>query len=223
MQTTKLNWAIPAPHASGYARRITSGVLLLIFCGLLLRTTKAALMPTNIWPQPKEFSSGSTELTVEPSHDFFQFVDNRGHESEAEVPATLQSAFSRYVALCFPDFARGSFDVSALVSADGSVSRVEDIVQGDPYSSQLLSSRKIRKEEKRSNRLTSLRVSVKDLDESHPQLDMNEAYDLIVDEEGGASLLAESIWGAMRGLETFSQLIQFDFDTESYVLQDAPW
>ena len=49
-------------------------------------------------------------------------------------------------------------------------------------------------------------MSVDSPDESHPQLDMDESYELSVTADG-ATLHAKTVWGALRGLETFSQVI----------------
>lgn len=72
--------------------------------------------------------------------------------------------------------------------------------------------------------LTSLKIEVDSLDESHPQVEADESYSLEVPEAGGAAILsAKTVWGALRGLETFSQLLTFDFDAAGYTLPQAPW
>ncbi|EPB67505.1 glycosyl hydrolase family 20, domain 2 [Ancylostoma ceylanicum] len=57
--------------------------------------------------------------------------------------------------------------------------------------------------------LTTLSISVtKGCDTTYPQLEMDESYTLLVDKgKGIATLAASEVWGALRGLETFSQLI----------------
>jgi hexosaminidase len=75
-----------------------------------------------------------------------------------------------------------------------------------------------------SGELTALQLDVKDLDESHPQLGHDESYTLSVPAEGGAATLAAStVWGALHGLETFSQLVLFDFASERFTIPGAPW
>lgn len=64
--------------------------------------------------------------------------------------------------------------------------------------------------------LTALHVVVNSNDESHPQLGTNEAYTLSVPAEGAATLTADTYVGVLRGLETFSQLVVFDFDSATY-------
>eukprot|EP00960_Hanusia_phi_P076902 768627-Hanusia_phi.AAC.4 len=55
----------------------------------------------------------------------------------------------------------------------------------------------------------------------------DESYTLVVPsgEEGGnaAMLEARTQFGAMRGLETFSQLLHFDFDLSAFQVAHAPW
>jgi hexosaminidase len=70
--------------------------------------------------------------------------------------------------------------------------------------------------------LTTLTVSVDSPDESHPQLDTDESYTLEVSADS-ATLHAKTVYGALRGLETFSQLVRFDFDSETYSIDGAPY
>ena len=37
------------------------------------------------------------------------------------------------------------------------------------------------------------------------------------------SIAAPTQYGAMRALESLSQLVHFDYDGESFVLEDVPW
>lgn len=70
--------------------------------------------------------------------------------------------------------------------------------------------------------LSGLVVNVDSTDDSHPQLETDETYSLDVS-GAGATLSAKTVYGALRGLETFSQLLNFDFDTESYTIPNGPW
>lgn len=67
-----------------------------------------------------------------------------------------------------------------------------------------------------------LDVSVSNRSEAHPQLDTDESYTLDVS-AGKATLTAASVYGALRGLETFSQLVIFNFTTRTYEIHGAPW
>ena len=75
--------------------------------------------------------------------------------------------------------------------------------------------------------LATLDITVADLDESHPQLNTDpaaEAYTLHVPADGSAATLsAPTLWGALHGLETFSQLVRFDFAAERFAVANAPW
>uniref|UniRef100_A0A8C6LKT8 Beta-hexosaminidase subunit alpha n=1 Tax=Nothobranchius furzeri TaxID=105023 RepID=A0A8C6LKT8_NOTFU len=64
------------------------------------------------------------------------------------------------------------------------------------------------------NSLFTVEISVDHQDcEGYPQEDSSERYNLSVS-AGHASVNAESVWGVLRGLETFSQLVyQDDFGT----------
>lgn len=72
--------------------------------------------------------------------------------------------------------------------------------------------------------LRRLTVSVAELDESYPQHNVSEGYQLMVPADGSsASLTAQTIWGALHGLESFSQLIMFNFSRKVYNIPNAPW
>jgi hypothetical protein len=67
-------------------------------------------------------------------------------------------------------------------------------------------------------------VTVADLSEAHPQLTTDESYTLTVSGTGGAiAIKAQTIYGALHGLETLSQLVVYDFDQQQHTLPLAPW
>jgi len=75
-----------------------------------------------------------------------------------------------------------------------------------------------------SSAVTMLTFTVDDLNDDHPQLGTDESYTLKVPANGGAATAhAKTVYGALRALETFSQLVKFDFETESYTISSAPW
>uniref|UniRef100_A0A2P2K9A3 beta-N-acetylhexosaminidase n=1 Tax=Rhizophora mucronata TaxID=61149 RepID=A0A2P2K9A3_RHIMU len=61
------------------------------------------------------------------------------------------------------------------------------------------------------------------------QLGVDESYTLLAAKTDGQSIVREviieanTIYGALRGLETFSQLCSFDYDTKSVQIYKAPW
>ncbi|GBG30598.1 Beta-hexosaminidase subunit beta [Hondaea fermentalgiana] len=67
----------------------------------------------------------------------------------------------------------------------------------------------------------SINISVKDA-ESEKSLETDESYILKVSSEG-ILLTAQTIYGAMHGLETLSQLIQFNAATGTYEIAHADW
>ena len=71
--------------------------------------------------------------------------------------------------------------------------------------------------------LRSLVVSVTDPSEDPPQQGTNESYTLEVAGGGAAATLkAATVYGALRGLETFSQLVLFNFSTATYSVTGVP-
>lgn len=82
----------------------------------------------------------------------------------------------------------------------------------------------IKKSAMTGTELPGLDVSCDSYDESHPQLETDESYTLTIPSDGtNAKLHAATIYGALHGLETFSQLVVFNFDSESYDIYGLPW
>jgi len=77
-----------------------------------------------------------------------------------------------------------------------------------------------------SQSLTDIAVEVKDLSEDL-QFGVDESYELTVDAKGFGSLVSKTIWGAIRGLDSFAQLVSWDGDQQLYSVaagevNDAP-
>lgn len=73
------------------------------------------------------------------------------------------------------------------------------------------------------NSISGLSISISNADESHPQLETDESYNLTVPEYGVAKASAVTVYGALRALETFSQLVTFSFEEGTYSISEAPW
>eukprot|EP00010_Vexillifera_abyssalis_P003002 CAMPEP_0201556738 /NCGR_PEP_ID=MMETSP0173_2-20130828/57426_1 /ASSEMBLY_ACC=CAM_ASM_000268 /TAXON_ID=218659 /ORGANISM="Vexillifera sp., Strain DIVA3 564/2" /LENGTH=461 /DNA_ID=CAMNT_0047969195 /DNA_START=233 /DNA_END=1615 /DNA_ORIENTATION=- len=72
-----------------------------------------------------------------------------------------------------------------------------------------------------SSGLTTLEVNVANC--SVPlAFGLDETYSLSVPMSGQPTLKANTVWGAMHGLETFSQLIEWNSASQRYVVYDAP-
>ena len=75
--------------------------------------------------------------------------------------------------------------------------------------------------------ITELHITVSSTDEDFPalSLDTDESYTLSInsDASGGTFLHAATVFGCLRGLETFSQLVRFNFDLEQYQVAHSPW
>ncbi|KAL6069951.1 Beta-hexosaminidase [Balamuthia mandrillaris] len=108
----------------------------------------------------------------------------------------LTAAFQRYKQLIF-DHASSS---SSAIRRKNSNNKEEDLVS-----------------------LTGLQVTVED--NSAPlQHGVSENYTLTIPSSSASSaqLSAKTVWGALRGLETFSQLVAFNFSTRTYQIAYAP-
>ncbi|KAL6865423.1 hypothetical protein ACP4OV_016574 [Aristida adscensionis] len=145
--------------------------------------------PVYLWPLPKNLTSGSQTLTVDPD----LALDPRGPGGGA--PAVAE-AFERYRALVFAPWAHAARRASG--GYDG-----YDVA-----------------------RLTVVVASANETLE----LGVDESYTILVAAPGGvnsivggATIEANTIYGAIRGLETFSQLCVFNYDTKNVEVRHAPW
>lgn len=74
------------------------------------------------------------------------------------------------------------------------------------------------------NSFSSASVKVREECDKFPSLDMDESYDLSVG-ASGISISANSVWGALRGLETFSQIVykkNSEYTVNGTMISDFP-
>eukprot|EP01043_Picozoa_sp_COSAG02_P062341 COSAG02_NODE_8577_length_2517_cov_1.631100_2_plen_120_part_00 len=72
--------------------------------------------------------------------------------------------------------------------------------------------------------LSVIRIDVTDGNDSAMQLHDDESYTLKVPlGSNSATLSAATTWGALRGLETLSQLVEWREESGDYELRMAPW
>lgn len=74
-----------------------------------------------------------------------------------------------------------------------------------------------------SSKISSINVLIppEALEEESLQLGVDESYVLKVDEKS-VVVKCSTVWGALRGLETFSQLVEFDYSEIHYVINSVP-
>ena len=130
-----------------------------------------------IWPYPKSFTSGKSNVSVVGSGFAFK--------GDAKLK-DLSAAFARYQDLMFPH------PVPA-ATADGAAASLGGVTVTVSDPSPIL------------------------------QLETDESYTLTIPASGPATISAKTVFGAMYGLETLSQLVTFNFDTQSYYVPFAPW
>jgi len=142
---------------------------LFVFCF----TTKLSTGALDIWPAPREFSTGSELLALSEG---FTFVTKN-------ETSTMKHAFERYTAL--------------------------------------IRSRRCAADLKGTLLLKSLSVVVESDSESVPQHGTDESYHLVIGLNPMATLTAKTVYGALRGLESFSQLVQFNASTSMHYIDKA--
>ncbi|KAF9992574.1 hypothetical protein BGZ65_012072, partial [Modicella reniformis] len=70
--------------------------------------------------------------------------------------------------------------------------------------------------------LNKVVIDIKTTDD-HLDMDTDESYILTVPISGEAVLQAETVYGALHGLETLSQLVQYYPERRSYYIPNVPW
>lgn len=168
---------------------------------LYLLTTHLFVTTSAVWPLPAQISKGENDdlLIIPPgdSASFFRVASEKLGQVE-----TLQDAFARYTDLTFPHPASNAGEDHA------------------DYSAAAESSRRLGQPQIGGGTLSGMIVKVEDASEEAPQLGTDESYSLTIDTQHGNNgfITAPTIYGALRGLETFSQLVYFDFDSATYKL-----
>ncbi|XP_052794826.1 beta-hexosaminidase subunit beta-like isoform X2 [Mya arenaria] len=131
------------------------------------------------WPQPKSLTTSMTQRTLDAS--VFQFRVS----TPSERCDIIDQAFIRYRNYVF------GTDVDTLKFKPKS----RHASRSDPL---------LRK----ATPLEALTVKIDTNCDGYPNLDSDESYTLQITEDGTeASIQASQVWGALRGLETFSQLV----------------
>ncbi|KAN0023314.1 hypothetical protein ACTFIU_011484 [Dictyostelium citrinum] len=72
--------------------------------------------------------------------------------------------------------------------------------------------------------LNEIKILVKSEDETL-QIGFDESYEIFIDDSGddGGKIIAKTVYGAIRGLETLYQMISFDYEREYYQIRHCPW
>ena len=185
------------------------------------------IVPTSaVWPLPAQISEGeNNDLLIIPPTDstpFFRVASEKLGQVE-----TLEEAFARYTDLTFPHPASNAGedhrDYSAAAESSRRLGRSQNgrgTFAGTHKVHVGSATRRLGRSQIGGGTLSGIIVKVEDASEEAPQLGTDESYSLTIDTQHGNNgfITAPTIYGALRGLETFSQLVYFDFDTATYRL-----
>ncbi|KAG2403854.1 Beta-hexosaminidase 1 [Vigna angularis] len=150
--------------------------------------------PTYLWPLPAEYTSGNEALDVDPALKLT--VAGNGGGS-----VVLRAGFDRYRGIVFKHTGLGlgfSFIRKLRERLVSSVSAYD---------------------------VDTLNITVHSENEEL-QFGVDESYTLLVPKAKDSSQVtieANTVYGALRGLETFSQLCSFDYTTKKVKIYKAPW
>jgi hexosaminidase len=72
--------------------------------------------------------------------------------------------------------------------------------------------------------ISTIIVNVDSISEDYPQMDTDESYSLDIPSENDQPIKihAKTVYGALRALESFSQLVIFDYTNENYIITSTP-
>ncbi|KAI1304973.1 Beta-hexosaminidase subunit beta [Halotydeus destructor] len=145
-----------------------------------------------VWPMPQYFWTTGATVPVDPLD--FRFVIGNDNLQECDI---LVKAIERYKVVTF-------------IHDCAQVDRKSEIFNPvSNFSDEGVSSN----QETDQAKLQTLVITIENGGcETYPDMSTNETYTLDINEDQEAQLTANSVWGALRGLETFSQLVDCDAD-----------
>ena len=158
-----------------------------------------------IWPWPQEVECTSSQgdsssLALDPMRFRIVFTP----ESKVKNSSVLETAFSRYQGLIFNQPTRVSRGKLVEPQFHFEEDDDDDDKEGEKEKGGEESGH-----EGDSRTLTTLLVTIiEDISDHIKPADADESYEVVVDQQGSASLTAQSVWGALYGLDTFSQLVE---------------
>ncbi|CDS07988.1 hypothetical protein LRAMOSA01937 [Lichtheimia ramosa] len=158
---------------------ITFGVLWVLL--LYFSSWVVALERVFLWPIPQRVVSGNVDLKLDSSFHI------RG-------PDEIQDTIHRCMKTILADRW-----IPVQVPLDDSLQQ-SHFFNRNPYDKQHVFT-------SNGNTLSMLEVSIHDIN-AELELGVDESYTLDIPDKGSATLVAKTRWGALHGLETFSQLIQ---------------
>jgi len=164
-----------------------------------------------VWPKPREVKTSSNVYFIDP--DNFNFILDSKSPQECQL---IDLAFKRYFTLTFDQSCLKWSPSPSLSSSFDSLSRKEGSQQEkrikdchDKNGKEQLCPQDITPNEV-EKQLTNLTISFHSC-EPYPHEEMNEKYSLTVGyKNNGGLLFANTVWGILRGLESFSQLVYQD-------------
>lgn len=148
----------------------------------------------NLWPLPSGYSRGEGNLTVSPALTFV--TSGPGRRS-----ALIAAAIERYTALIFT---HPRNDATRRFLKPLPPPGRSALPGPDPL-------------------LRSVAIDVASANETL-QLETDESYSLLIPADGSpARIQALTVYGALRGLETLSQLCTYNFTAKAVRIRGAPW
>lgn len=155
---------------------------------------KSGTLGPSVWPQPVSISAPSADKywTIEPTCGGFTFDTSGSPKCDL-----ITTAIKRYLQdRLFIE------DCSKLLGKSNPTKNTDTSFPVDPVTSAHFN------KSGSIGLLTNLTISYNGSCLQTPALGDSEQYSLTVDEHG-ARLVGNSVWGVLRGLETFSQLLRF--------------